>query len=147
MIRYLLDTDVFSQLTNGRPHANVAAWLKTVDEDALAISVVTVQERWKGLARAAKDGMDADGHYARALQSVMDAYDGRIASLDPLAAKQWGILVGAQEKHINDKAQAAIASTQGLIVVTRNVKHYAGLDVEVIDPFQSPAQVHYSLAG
>ncbi len=145
MIRYLLDTDVFSQLTTPRPHAHVAAWLKTVDDDALAISVLTVQERWKGLARAARDGMDADGHYARALQSVMDAYKGRIVSLDPLAAKQWGLLLGAQEKNINDKAQAAIASTRGLILVTRNVKHYAGLGVEVLDPFHARARIHYSL--
>lgn len=147
MIRYLLDTDVFSQLTNARTHTNVAAWLKTVDDDALAISVVTVQERWKGLARAAKDGMDADGYYARALQSVIDAYDGRVVSLDSLAAKQWGLLVGAQEKNILDKAQAAIARTQDLILVTRNVKDYAGLGVKALDPFQSPAKLHYSPLG
>ncbi len=144
MIRYLLDTDVFSQLTNANPHTNVAAWLKTVDDDTLAISVLTVQERWKGLARATKDGMDADGRYARDLQSVIDAYDGRVVSLDPSAAKQWGLLVGAHEKNIFDKAQAAIASTQGLILVTRNIKHFAGLGVEVMDPFQSPARRHYS---
>jgi predicted nucleic acid-binding protein len=118
----LLDTDVFSQATRSNPHANVAAWLKTVDDDVLAISVLTVHERWKGVARAAKDGLDPDGHYARALQSVIDAYDGCVVSLDPLAAKQWGLLVGAQQKNIIDKAQAAIASTQGLILASRNVK-------------------------
>lgn len=145
MIRYLLDTDVFSQLTNPRPHANVAAWLKTVDDDALAISVLTVQERWKGVERAARAGMDSDGQHARDLQSVIDDYDGRVVSLDLFAAKQWGLLVGAQEKNIIDKAQAAIASTRGLILVTRNVKDYAGLSVEVLDPFQAPAKLHYSL--
>jgi len=99
---------MFSQLTNPSPHTTVTAWLKTVDDDALAISVLTVQERWKGLGRAAKDGMDPDGQYTYALQSVMDAFDGRIVSLDPSAAKQWGVLVGAQEKNINDKGQAGL---------------------------------------
>jgi len=89
--------------------------------------------------------MDSDGQHARDLQSVIDDYDGRVVSLDLFAAKQWGLLVGAQEKNIIDKAQAAIASTRGLILVTRNVKDYAGLSVEVLDPFQASAKRHYSL--
>jgi hypothetical protein len=38
VIRYLLDTDVFSQFTNPNRHPNVATWLATVDDSELSVS-------------------------------------------------------------------------------------------------------------
>jgi predicted nucleic acid-binding protein len=145
VIRYLLDTDVFSQLTNPSPHPSVVTWLASVDDDALAISALTVQERWKGLSRADKAGADPMGQLANGLQGVMDAFAGRIIPLDARAAKRWGVLLGKQEKHVNDKGIAMIAAVNGLILVSRNVKDMLDLGVDVLDPFKTPAQLHKAL--
>jgi hypothetical protein len=145
VIRYLLDADVFSQLTNPHRHPNIAAWLATVDDSELAISVLTAQERWKGLARARKAGQDPDGRFAEGLQSVMDAFEGRIVPLEAEAARRWGLLLGVQEKHVIDKGNAMIAAANGLILVSRNVKDLVGLGVDIIDPFKAPAKLHKAL--
>jgi predicted nucleic acid-binding protein len=142
VIRYLLDTDVFSQLTNPSRHRNVATWLATVDDSELAISVLTVQERWKWIARAQKAGADADGELATGLQVVVDAFAGRIVPLEADAAKRWGLLLGQQEKHVNDKGNAMIAAANGLILVSRNVKDLIRLGVDILDPFKVPAKIH-----
>jgi toxin FitB len=39
-MRFLLDTDVFREIGKSEPNANVAAWLDTVDDADLAISVL-----------------------------------------------------------------------------------------------------------
>lgn len=144
MIGYLLDTDVVSLLALPSPHENVATWFMTVDDHQLAISVLTLQELWKGVSRAQKAAKDPEGKLTAAVQGIMDAFQGRILPLEAEAAKQWGIQIGNQEKHVNDKGIAAIAAAHGVLLVTRNVKHMTGLGVDVLDPFISPAKLHKS---
>ena len=48
MIRYLLDTDVTSQAGKRKSNKNVQKWLDSVNDDELAISVITVRERLEG---------------------------------------------------------------------------------------------------
>ena len=45
-----------------------------------------------------------------------------------------------QAPGLADIAIAATAKAQGLIVLTRNLKHFAGLGVEIIDPFTTPLE-------
>ncbi|WP_205586538.1 hypothetical protein [Rhizobium sp. CCGE532] len=43
-MKYLLDTNVLKEIGRPVPHENVAAWLDTVDDTDLAISVISVRE-------------------------------------------------------------------------------------------------------
>ncbi|HEY1753085.1 MAG TPA: DUF2459 domain-containing protein [Caulobacteraceae bacterium] len=103
---------------------------------------LTVQERWKGVGRAHRAGADPDGNLAAGLQGVMDAFEGRIVPLEEQAAKRWGLLLGQQEKHVNDKGNAVIAAVRGLTLVSRNVKDVSGHGADVLDPFRSPPKLH-----
>jgi predicted nucleic acid-binding protein len=55
-MKYLLDTNVFREVGKAQPHANVQAWLETVDDAELALSALTVREVTKGIVplRASK---------------------------------------------------------------------------------------------
>ena len=48
---HLLDTCVLSELARPRPDAGVLAWLEAADESALYLSVLTLGELEKGIAR------------------------------------------------------------------------------------------------
>ena len=72
MIRYLLDTNVVSQAGKAKPNANVVAWLATVDDTELAISVVTIHEITYGVERARLAGHAA----AAALSAAAAALEG-----------------------------------------------------------------------
>ncbi|MFZ5685932.1 MAG: PIN domain-containing protein, partial [Pseudomonadota bacterium] len=100
--RYLLDTNVVRELLGGKGHPNVVAWLDTVDDHEVAISVLSVQEMGKGVALAQKRGKDPDGALKRAVEDLIAAFEGRILSLDADAALQWGLHVGKQDKHVMD---------------------------------------------
>lgn len=142
MIRYLLDTNVVSQPGKSKPNANVLAWLDTVDDAELAISAVTVHELAYGVARAKAAGHPAFPALQAGVAAIETAYAGRILPMDQTAAKIWAVLLAKQNKHVNDKALVASAKANGLTLVSANVKHVAGLGVDVLDPFKEPAKLH-----
>ena len=47
--RYLLDTNVVSELRKPRPHGGVVAWLQSLDESQLYLSAVTLGEIQAGV--------------------------------------------------------------------------------------------------
>lgn len=137
-MRYLLDTNVFREIGKTAPDANVAAWLKGVDDTDLAISALTVREVRKGIERlrAKKPGI-ADQIEAR-VSEAFDAFGERILPITREVADLWGQLLAASEKHADDTGLAATAKVHGLILVTRNLKHVAGRGVTALDPFKPP---------
>lgn len=138
---YLLDTNVVSEIQKGTAcNRNVRAWLDTVDDDALRLSVMTILEARKGVAKRARQDQNAAATYERRLEAIVEAYGHRIIEIDRLVADEWGKMLGEKEKHRDDMAFAATARVHGLVIVTRNVKHFRGRGVRVLDPFRkSPA--------
>ena len=49
MTRYLLDTNVVSEVRRAKPHGAVVAWLRQLPEDRLLISAVTLGELQAGI--------------------------------------------------------------------------------------------------
>ena len=54
MTRYLLDTNVVSELRKPRPHGGVLAWMGTLHEDQIFLSAVTLGELQRGIERTRK---------------------------------------------------------------------------------------------
>lgn len=50
-MNYLLDTCVISELTSRDPAPEVVAWIDAVDDERLYLSVITVGEIQRGIAR------------------------------------------------------------------------------------------------
>lgn len=136
---YLLDTNVVSEWTRPRPDANVVRWLDEVDEDRVYLSVVTLGELREGVDRMApgrrRERLD------RWLQTdLLDRFVGRIVPVDRAVAQRWGALRAAAGRSghtipVIDSLIAATALIHSFAVVMRNVRDFAAVTLDVIDPW------------
>lgn len=136
---YLLDTNVVSELRKPRRNPNVVRWISAVSADGLYMSVITLGEIAKGIAKERRAGTASATAHADALESWLDGlltdYADRIIGVDVATATQWGRLCDAHPQFPTDMLLAATALTRGLTVATRNVDHIRPSGVPVINPF------------
>jgi len=137
---YLLDENVLKEMRSGGDKA-VAAWLKTVDDADLRLSALTFLEKRIGCeSQIAKGGDRAEAGRAglEAITALEAAYANRILPIDEKVAAEWARLLGAKQKNQRDMALAATARVHDIVLVTRNVKDFAGRGVRVLNPFKTP---------
>lgn len=75
------------------------------------------------------------------LKDVKEQFHGRILPLDAVVMEVWGTLMGeglarGQPLPALDAMLAATALYHGLVLVTRNARHFAGLPIKVLDPWE-----------
>ncbi len=136
---YLLDTNVLSELRKPRRNPNVVKWLAAAPADGLYLSVITVGEIARGIAKQRRAGTTEATAHADALQAWLEGllagYAGRIIPVDVAIAARWGRLCEAHPEFATDMLIAATALDRGLTVATRNVAHFLPCGVPVVDPF------------
>jgi toxin FitB len=142
-VSFLLDTDVVSEWTKPRPDAGVVAWLAEADERRVFISVITLAELRHGVERMAA-GMRRDRLNTWLTEEIPWRFEAHVLPVDVEAANAWGCVM-ARSQAIGrsvgalDGFIAATAERHGLAVVTRNVGHFEGLGVELVNPWRNPA--------
>jgi predicted nucleic acid-binding protein len=126
---------VLSALRQRQRDPNLVAWLRSVPETDLFLSVVTIGEVEKGIAAVAP----RDAAFARPLadwrDEVLRGFVARILPVDVATARRWGRLAAAHGHDGADLLIAATALEHGLAVATRNLRHFACTGVALIDPF------------
>lgn len=132
---YLLDTNVISAIRRPDRAPQVAAWLRSVDEQQLFLSVITIGEIARGIALQ----QVRDPAFARDLQDWLDRTTMLFADrLLPFAAEDariWGQL-SARIGHTGaDLMIAASALRHDATVVTGNVSDFTPAGVKVVNPF------------
>jgi toxin FitB len=139
-VRYLLDTNVVSEFAKPQVDAGVSGWLADADEDRLFLSVVTLAELRRGVARL------SDGARRRRLDNWLrhelpDRFEGRVLPIDVATADAWGEVVADRERRglaisAMDALIAATAIAHGLTLVTRNARDFAPSLVGVVNPWR-----------
>lgn len=136
---YLVDTDVISEARKGaRSNAGVRAFLTRASRDGteLYLSAITIGELRQGVERIRHRG---DTSQAKRLEDwllrVSSEYADRILSLDEETAHVWGRLRVPHPENPLDKQIAATALIHDLVIVSRNVAHYAPIGARVQNPF------------
>ena len=144
--RFLLDRDVLQAMEHPRGNANVRAWVATVADDALYVSAITVMEARKGLVRLRlRATTNAQLAVVQRLERLFDsqiaAMSGRLLPVDRAVADAWGEMLARRDANTMDTALAATAAVHGLVVATRNLRHFRGRGVALIDPFRANPQI------
>lgn len=137
MSGYLLDTNVVSEVTKSHPNPNVAAFVMA--NSGLWLSAIVLHELEFGL-QLLPPGQRRDQQYAAHLGFVT-AYRERILPVDRRAA-ELGAEFRARARRagltvaMGDTLIAGTAAAHDLTVVTRNVRDFEGLGVEIINPWK-----------
>jgi toxin FitB len=138
-VRWLLDTNVISENVRKKPSPKVLDWIATRPSGETAISIVTLAELRDG-ARCASDEAKrrqltawidteiADFFYNRTLPLAIDILLDWIALARTLKLK-------GRTRDPTDLLIAATARVHDLILVSRNVRHFAGTGIVVYDPW------------
>jgi hypothetical protein len=136
-VRYLLDTNVVSEMRKRIHEPRVERWIDNVPEDDLAISVLTLGELAKGVAMAERRHPRAAVDLARWVGTVRDAFAGRTLGIDGEIAEAWGKFSMGRSRPVVDGLLAATAIVHGLTLVTRNIRDVADTGARVVSPWES----------
>jgi predicted nucleic acid-binding protein len=135
VIRYLLDTDVISELRKTKPHGAVVAWLETLRVEQIFLSAVTMGELQAGVELTRRQ----DAAKAREIESFLTSVEMSFAfvPMDPACFREWSRLMAGKPEALREDAMiAATARVHGLRVATRDEKDFKHLGVEIINPFK-----------
>jgi predicted nucleic acid-binding protein len=135
VIRYLLDTNVISELRKIRPHGAVVAWLETLRAEQIFLSAVTIGELQTGVELTRRQDAAKASEIETWLTYVEMSY--AFVSMDPACFRQWSrVMAGKPDSLREDAMIAATATVHGFIVATRDEKDFKHLGVDIINPFK-----------
>ena len=132
--RYLLDTNVVSELRKPRPHGAVVAWLDSIDYAQLFLSALTLAEIQAGIELT----REQDAVKAAEIESWLDLVAGsyNVLPMDAATFRAWARLMHKKSDTLYEDAMiAATAKVHGLTVVSRNVADFEALGFKVFNPF------------
>jgi toxin FitB len=139
--RYLLDTNIISNVTRPDPSAALLEWMAEQADDDLFISALTVGEirrgvleKPKGKKRALLEAWFGGPEGPQAL------FAGRVLPFDERASLIWARLMAegtakGRPRSALDMIIAAIAEVNDCVVVTDNEKDFTGL--KIVNPLRT----------
>lgn len=134
MKRFLLDTNVISELRKLRPHGGVIAWLKNQRDEHLFVSAVTVGEIQAGIELTRRHNSTKAKQIEEWLDQIEASY--QVLPMDVACFREWGKLrIQKPAPLLEDAMIAATARTHNLTVATRNERDFRQFDVEIVNPF------------
>ena len=136
---FAIDTNVASELMRPEPTPAVAAWIASRDAQEMYLTAVSEAELRYGVA------IMPVGKRRNALEAAMTrwldlGFRERVLPFDSAAAQAYAA-VAAERRQTGrtigeaDCQIAAICRSRGAVLVTRNVRDFEGVGVEVIDPW------------
>jgi predicted nucleic acid-binding protein len=132
-MRYLVDTNVISELTKPKACKAVVTWITGIPETELFLSVISIGEIVLGINKLSDEVRKTK--LSIWLDSVISiGFDNRIFSIDIEIMRVWGKMYASLSRSLSvqDTLIAATALAKNLIIATRNVKDFediAGLSV------------------
>jgi toxin FitB len=132
---FLIDTVAISELRKRQRDAQVVAWFESQRTADLFLSVISVGEIERGIARQSKIDPAFAASLTIWLDRVITLYGERILPFDLQTSRRWGGLAAALGNSSADLMIAATALEHGLTVVTRNASDFQRTGATVLDPF------------
>ena len=140
MTRYLLDTNIISNVTKPIPSEPLAAWMAAQADQDLFIASMTLAEIRRGILESPKGTKRRQlEHWFTGPEGPEMLFAGRVLPFDARAGLIWarwmaeGTARGRPRSGL-DMIIAAIAESNHCVLVTDNEKHFPG--VRVLNPLR-----------
>ena len=135
----LLDTNVLSALMLREPDLTAVAWLDAQPTESIWTTSITVFEIQTGL-ELLQTGRRREQLETAFEQLLSDEMDQRVQSFDRAAAIEAGRIAAARQRaglttEVRDVEIAGIAVARRASLATRNIRHFADLGVDLVDPW------------
>jgi predicted nucleic acid-binding protein len=137
-VKYLLDTNVVSELRRPRAAPQVAAWARSVPHGNVFISVLVLGDVRAGIERLRTRDPAQAAVYHDWLEDLRGTFAKRTIPVDAEISEDWGLLNARDPIATVDGLMAATARVRGMVLVTRNVAHVARPGVRVLNPWEPP---------
>jgi toxin FitB len=134
LTRYLLDTNIISNVTKPDPSEFLLEWMGAQSDGDLFISSLTIAEIKRGILDKPKgkkrERLEA---WFAGPEGPQSLFRGRVLPFDENAALLWARLMSdgraaGKPRSDLDMIVAAVAEANGCVIVTDNEKHFSGLD-------------------
>jgi tRNA(fMet)-specific endonuclease VapC len=140
-MKYLLDTNVISELVTRQPDPRVVDFVDALDADDTYLSVITIGELAKGIEKLTKSKRKQELE-TWLKEDLLVRFEGRVIPLDISVLLAWGTLAAKLEANgktvpAMDSLIAATVQAHQLVLVTRNTSDFAGTDIEIENPWSS----------
>lgn len=136
-MKYLLDTNVVSEMNKPQPNAAVISWLGRIPSKEIAMSVITLGEIKRGiLADPSEKRRTALQHWYE--HTFLRIFAGTVLDITPAVMEEWATRYQAARTSGKtpaslDSLMAATAAAHGLTVVTRNEKDFEPMQVPILN--------------
>lgn len=133
---YVLDTNVVSALRLPERNPAPAAWARTVPVRDQYVTAFTIAEIERGVNhRGTTDPGQAAVLRRWLLDRVLPGFADRVLAFDLAAARVFARYPVPDAAPVDDAQIAAVAEANGMIVATRNTKHFEPLGMRTINPW------------
>lgn len=140
MTRYLLDTNIISNILKRQPSAPLIAWMAEQTDEDLFIASLTIAEIRRGILEkpAGKRRNQLEAWFAGP-EGPQALFAGRVLPFDEKAALLWAQLMAdgkakGRPRSGLDTIIASVAEANECVVVTDNEKDFAG--IQVVNPLR-----------
>ena len=141
MSRYLLDTNIISNVTKVVPSAPLLAWMAEQADENLFISALTIAQIKRGVLETPpgrkRDQLEA---WFAGSEGPSALFAGRVLPFDEKAGLVWARLMAdgsakGRSRNVLDTMIAAVAKANECVAVTDNQRDFDG--VEHLNPLRS----------
>ncbi len=137
-MKFLLDTNVLSELIKLNPDKNVMDWFNNSPEENMYISSITLGEIETGIRSL--DPGKKQNELMIWFGSLQNSFKHKTYSVNSTEAIRWGELRGNLKRKgktipVIDGLIAATAITNNAVLVTRNIKDFNFPGIDVLNPW------------
>ena len=127
-MKYLLDTNIVSELRKTLPTPNVVKWMEGVPSNQIYLSCIAISDLRSGALKKAKQDKRAGPVLTKLIDELISSYEELIVLIDLDICKKWAELLTI------DSLLLAQAFTNNMVLVTNNIKHFKMFGAKYLNP-------------
>ena len=127
-MKYVLDTNIVSELRKTLPTPNVVKWMEGVPSNQIYLSCIAISDLRSGALKKAKQDKRAGPVLINWIDELISSYEELIVLIDLEICKKWAELLTI------DSLLLAQAFTNNMVLVTNNIKHFKMFGAKYLNP-------------